>query len=243
MHRRSLPSACLAVACYVAPAAADPVTLSYLVDGKAFKKVEASTTLTFDLYSDAGCTAPFTSIQLLAEQVPMVVRLKRTVAKRAAKPPRTVELRLQTEIDDPPPHLYLRVSGVDVVPVPAPCQPQAGGAHAAWHWITAAQDEVVATSPSLAGTLVTRPTAQPVGFACVDIPDLEAVARQGVVGSLQSGAGDYTIKVNSVNNNFCNIEGRGSIQVEIFSFNGTTFVPTDGAFTLMLPGPGTVSPP
>ena len=223
---------------------ADPIVLSYFVDEKALKEADAGTTVTFTLYSDASCTAQVSSFDLLIENVPFLDRVQRARPKGAPKQPKTVELRVPYGLSTLPRTLYLTVSGVGITPVAPACQAQVATANEQSHYISVYTiNDVRSTSPDLEGTVLTRPNGYPAGVICVKLPVGVLVNQEGVVASIQySGTAVYTIQASSIYNHQCNVQGLGGIQVSTNYFNGTNFVPSDVAFTLLFPGPGIVYP-
>jgi hypothetical protein len=225
-------------------ASADPVVLSYLVDEKALKEADAGTTLSFGLYSDSSCASLFQSFDRLIEDVPLLARVQRARPKGAPKPPRTVEIRLTaSNLYGLPPNLYLQVTGVGVEAVGSVCQAQVGTGNAASHWIAVyTPNDFRSHSPDLVGTVISRPNGNPVGVYCVQFPAGAPIVEEGAVGSVQTSSLGYTIQVSSIYNHNCQIEGLGGVKVTISYFNGSNHVPTDAAFTLLVPGLGVVYP-
>jgi hypothetical protein len=223
-------------------AAADPLELRYLVLDKPFRKVNATTTLTLSLYRDSACTSLFEEFDVLAGGLPVVSALKSVRAKGAPKPLRVAELRFSLLVDAPPQNVFVRISGVGLEAPPGfECQAQVGGANAAWHWITA-QEVILYSSPSLAGSAVSRLEGAPVGRFCVDPPDDVQLALTGVVASLQVTLPGYVVRANTINNNLCNVNGQGPVAVFVDQLSGGAFVPADAVYTLMIPGGPSVTP-
>jgi hypothetical protein len=226
-------------------AAADPLELAYRVEAKPWKTVRSDTAITLQLYRNQDCTDLYEELPLTAGAVATAVQIKRLVPKGLPKKPAMAELRFSLTVNDPPPNVFLRVTGSGITPFAGfECQGQVGGGNAAWHWITA-EEEIISSSPSLSDTEVTRLVGSPVGRYCLDIPSFPngpVLALQGIVGSLQVTFPGYVIRVNTVNNNGCNSGGQGVVLVSIDQLSGGAFVPANAAYTLMVPGGATVQP-
>jgi hypothetical protein len=114
----------LALALPLAVRAAD-VPTSYTVNDTALKAAIAGTSLTFTLYSDAGCTQQVHQQAVPIETVNLVSRLKVFTAKSApTKSPKTAELRETLTGVSAAGNLYLKVTGTGITPVGGACQAQ-----------------------------------------------------------------------------------------------------------------------
>lgn len=99
----------------------------YTADEKQLKAALAGTMLTFQLYSDALCTASVYSTAIAIENVDLIGRIKPFNPKNAVKKKNTTELRATLTGVPPGPSLYLKVTGTGVTPIGGACQVQASG--------------------------------------------------------------------------------------------------------------------
>src|SRR5262245_22971755 len=92
-RRLQMRSALLSLALVIPLAArAADVPTTYTVDDKALKAAIAGTSLTFTLYSDAGCTQQVHQQVVPVETVSFVSRLKIFIPKNAPKGPKMDEV-------------------------------------------------------------------------------------------------------------------------------------------------------
>ncbi len=123
---RPFPSFLLA-ALLVAPAlvrAAD-VPVVYTVDTTALKLAISGTNLTFQLHTNATCTALAHTQVLTIDATNMQSVLKRSKPKNGVKPPKTTDLRATLTGVAPAAPLYAQVTGTGITPVGGACQVQA----------------------------------------------------------------------------------------------------------------------
>jgi hypothetical protein len=105
-------------------ASAADVPVSYDVDAVALKVAVSGTPLTFQLYTDASCTAPVHAEAIAIDDVTRIAILKRFRARNGLKPPKTAEIRATlTNVPAATP-LYLQVTGTGITPVGVACQVQ-----------------------------------------------------------------------------------------------------------------------
>src|SRR5262245_58175907 len=124
MRKLAVALATLTVA---AAAAAEPVTVEYVVQKKAFRDFESSDVLVFELYEDESCSEALGAYPLFGgdEDVRFFVDKHQRVAGAKL---RAAGVRIRAVIDGPVlAHApYLRVSGPGVVALGEACQLQAG---------------------------------------------------------------------------------------------------------------------
>jgi hypothetical protein len=113
-----------ALALPLAARAADLPT-SYTVNDTALKAAVAGTSLTFTLYSDAGCTQQVHQQAVSIENVNLVSRLKLFTPKSAPKGPKVDEVHETLTGVSAAGNLYLTVTGTGITPVGVACQAQA----------------------------------------------------------------------------------------------------------------------
>jgi len=101
------------------------VPTSYTVSDTALKAAVVGTSLTFTLYSDAGCTQQVQQQVVLVETVAFVSRLKTFLPKNAPKGPKIDEVHETLTGVSATGTLYLRVTGTGITPVGGACQAQA----------------------------------------------------------------------------------------------------------------------
>jgi hypothetical protein len=121
--RRLLLLASLVLAPITARAADVPVT--YTVDSTGLKLAISGTNLTFQLYTDGGCTSLAHTQVLTVDNVSMLSVLKRSKPKNGVKPPKTTDIRATLTGVGPAAPLYLKVTGTGITPVGGACQVQA----------------------------------------------------------------------------------------------------------------------
>src|SRR5215470_2347179 len=108
-------------------AAAEPISIEYFVQQKAFKNAKATDQLSFELFSDDKCTTSIGAVPLFVGDTMTQYYVDRTQrVKGGAKRPKAV--RIRAVIDGPTTVTapYLKVTGPNVVPVGDACQLQAG---------------------------------------------------------------------------------------------------------------------
>jgi len=115
----------LAVATLACPASAADVPVTYTVDTTALKLAVSGTNLTFQLHTNASCTAVVHTQVLTIDATNMQSVLKRSKPKNGVKPPKTTDIRATLTGVAPAAPLYLTVSGTGVTPVGGACQVQA----------------------------------------------------------------------------------------------------------------------
>jgi hypothetical protein len=108
-------------------AAAVDLPVAYNVQDKPLKEAVAGTELTFQLYSDSGCTSLYFSQAVPIDDVDVISKLKLFVPKNGAKLPKTDTIHAVltgvSAVEGP----YLRVSGTGIVAAGGSCQLQASG--------------------------------------------------------------------------------------------------------------------
>src|SRR5689334_16834121 len=125
--RRVFLAPMIIAALFLAVPAGANVRVSYTVDDKAVKAAVAGTALTFQLYSDSGCTSAVGApVNVMAENVELIERLKRFHVAGAASPPRTDRLT-HVLAGAAPPVAFLTVTGTGITPVGGACQLQLSG--------------------------------------------------------------------------------------------------------------------
>lgn len=104
--------------------------VGYTVEDKPLKAASAGTDLTFQLFSDATCTALVHSAVVPIEDVSLLVRLKQLTPKNDVKLPKAAELRTTLPGVPVPGPYYLKVTdgSAILVAVNGDCQAQAAGA-------------------------------------------------------------------------------------------------------------------
>src|SRR5262249_40144214 len=108
-------------------AAAEPISIEYFVQQKAFKNAKATDQLSFELFSDDKCTTSIAAVPLFVGDTMTQYYVDSTQRRKVgAKRPRAG--RIRAVIDGPPTVTapYLKVTGPNVVPVGDACQLQAG---------------------------------------------------------------------------------------------------------------------
>ena len=108
-------------------AAAEPISVEYFVQQKAFKNATATDQLSFELFSDDQCTTSIAAVPLFVGDTMTQYYVDKTPrVKGGAKRPKAV--RIRAVIDGPTTVTapYLKVTGPAVVPVGDACQLQAG---------------------------------------------------------------------------------------------------------------------
>jgi hypothetical protein len=114
-----------------ASAAADPFSITYLVDYKAFKaNAAAGQPLTLSFYSDAACTTSIGDVATTVDDATLVwERVARVPVKKAKpKPPAVAVLRGAVDLTGgSSPAIYLRVTGDAILAAGGECQVQTGG--------------------------------------------------------------------------------------------------------------------
>jgi hypothetical protein len=120
---RSLLALGLLLAPLAALAADVPVT--FTTKEKELKSALAGTPLTFALYGDPACTNQVYTTVINVENVALITKMKQFTPKNDTKLPNTVAL--QTTLTGVTAHgtLYLKVTGIGIVPVAGACQVQA----------------------------------------------------------------------------------------------------------------------
>jgi hypothetical protein len=108
----------------LALSAAD-IPVQFTTKEKDLKSALAGTPLTFALYGDAACTNQVYSAVINVENVALITKMKQFTPKNDVKLPNTVAL--QTTLPGVTAHgnLFLKVTGVGIVPVAGACQAQA----------------------------------------------------------------------------------------------------------------------
>lgn len=126
---RRLPTFLLA-ALVLLPAAARAadVPVTYTVDTTALKLAVSGTSLTFQLYTDAACTALAHTQVLTVDNVSLLSVLKRSKPKNGVKPPKTTDIRATLTGVAPAAPLYAKVTGTGITSVGGACQVQASTA-------------------------------------------------------------------------------------------------------------------
>jgi hypothetical protein len=103
-------------------ASADPLAANYMVQRKALQKGALPTSmLTFEVYSDAACTALVDSQQVAASAV-LIEQVKGLRLRGGAAPAKALRLTASLDVDAGAP--FLKVTGPGVTPVGATCQLQ-----------------------------------------------------------------------------------------------------------------------
>src|SRR5258705_39286 len=108
-------------------AAAEPISIEYFVQQKAFKNARATDQLSFELFSDDQCTTSIAFVPLFVGDTMTQYYVDKTQrVKGGARRPKAV--RIRAVIDGPTTVTapYLKVTGPAVVPVGDACQLQAG---------------------------------------------------------------------------------------------------------------------
>src|SRR5215470_10894698 len=108
-------------------AAAEPISIEYFVQQKAFKSATATDQLSFELFSDDQCTTSIVAVPLFVGDTMTQYYVDKTQhVKGGAK--QTKAVRIRAVIDGPTTATapYLKVTGPNVVPVGDACQLQAG---------------------------------------------------------------------------------------------------------------------
>lgn len=120
---RSAVVLALLLAPLAAIAADIPVT--FTTKEKDLKSALAGTALTFALYGDPACTNQVYSSVVNVENVALITKVKQFTPKNDVKLPNTVAL--QTTLPGVTYHgnLYLKVTGIGIIPVAGACQAQA----------------------------------------------------------------------------------------------------------------------
>jgi hypothetical protein len=130
------------IALTAAGATATDLPTSYLVDQKSLKAGVAGTQLTFELFTDAACTAPSAySAPIAIESIAVISKLAHILPKGADKSPAPAELRTTLSGVTTPGNLWLQVTGTGIAPLGGACQAQAAQ---------------VAQNPSNAGALTSK---------------------------------------------------------------------------------------
>jgi hypothetical protein len=111
----------------IAAGAAD-VPVVYTVDTTALKLAVSGTPLTFELHTNATCTALAHTQVLTIDATNMQSVLKRSKPKNGVKPPKTTDIRATLTGVSPAAPLYAKVTGTGITPVGGPCQVQAATA-------------------------------------------------------------------------------------------------------------------
>lgn len=122
------PSRLLLLASFVLapfPARAADVPVTYTVDTTALKAAISGTNLTFNLFTDAACTATAHTQVLTIDNTTLQSVLKRSKPKNGVKPPKTTDIRATLTGVGPAAPLYLTVTGTGVTAVGGACQVQA----------------------------------------------------------------------------------------------------------------------
>lgn len=107
------------------PARAADVPVTYTVDTTALKAAISGTNLTFNLFTDAACTATAHTQVLTIDNTTLQSVLKRSKPKNGVKPPKTTDIRATLTGVGPAAPLYLTVTGTGVTAVGGACQVQA----------------------------------------------------------------------------------------------------------------------
>src|SRR5262245_43511305 len=108
-------------------AAAEPISIEYFVQQKPFRKATVTDQLSFELFSDDQCTTSIAAVPLFVGDTMIHYYVDRTQrVKGGAKQLRAT--RIRAVIDGPTTATapYLKVTGLNVVPVGDACQLQAG---------------------------------------------------------------------------------------------------------------------
>lgn len=145
--------------------------VTYRVDAKALKSgTPAGTPLTFQLYSDGGCTTAAGGSQVVnVENVALIEQPKLIKMRGAAKPPSVAEIRYAMTGVTPQQQLYATVSGAGISPVGGACQLQSvsvGGTTKSAVWVDA-NGKVV--GPYYIGGFVILPLSNGIGALPIDL--------------------------------------------------------------------------
>jgi hypothetical protein len=110
-------------------ASAIDLPVNYLVDGKELTSLApAGTNITFELFSDAACTASVFTTTVDIDTVSLgIEKLKLASVKGSAKPPKPVRINAVLAGVTPSSQLYLTVTGTGITPVNGACQVQVSG--------------------------------------------------------------------------------------------------------------------
>jgi hypothetical protein len=101
------------------------VPVTYTVDTTALKLAISGTNLTFELHTNATCTALAHTQILTVDNVSMLSVLKRSKPKNGLKPPKTTDIRATLTGVAPAAPLYAKVTGTGITPIGGACQVQA----------------------------------------------------------------------------------------------------------------------
>jgi len=101
------------------------VPVTYTVDTTALKLAISGTNLTFELHTNATCSALAHTQILTVDNVSMLSVLKRSKPKNGVKPPKTTDIRATLTGVAPAAPLYAKVTGTGITPVGGACQVQA----------------------------------------------------------------------------------------------------------------------
>lgn len=127
----------LALLVQAAAARAADLPIRYLLDERALRTADATTTVDVALAADAACAVPTFQTTLRLGDVDLLARVPATALHGSAKPPRMAELRHVLHDVPVSAPLYVRIDGAGIVPIGGACQVQ-----------------TVATPPQSAPTLV-----------------------------------------------------------------------------------------
>jgi len=115
----------LFVAVIATPAWSADLEVKYKVDARNFKSnVVAGVTITFEIYSDAGCTVLEDSVGVLAEDIDSVEQPKLKRVRSGPKPPKAYWLREVLPGISPTAESYVIASSPGVTPIGPECQAQ-----------------------------------------------------------------------------------------------------------------------
>ncbi len=124
-HVRSvvLVAALLFIRC----AQAADVPVRYTIDAEVLKGAVSGTSLTFGLYTDAGCATLAASQSKTVDNV-FITPLKLFKPKGGVKPPKAAEIRTTLTGTPAVSPIYLKVTGTGIAPIGGACQVQQAGA-------------------------------------------------------------------------------------------------------------------
>jgi hypothetical protein len=126
--RRFLSFLIAAIALAPIAAGAADVPVVYTVDTTALKLAISGTPLTFELHTNATCTALTHTQVLTIDATTMQSVLKRSKPKNGVKPPKTTDIRATLTGVSPAAPLYAKVIGTGITPIGGACQVQAATA-------------------------------------------------------------------------------------------------------------------
>lgn len=129
------------------------VAVQYRINATSFKQVQAGDTLTFNLYSDSGCTNLLFTQALSADNSAITYQQAKFVkVKGGATPPQVIILTAELSTSPSLGPVLMKVTGTGIVPVGDDCQVQGGEPFSSNYF----QSDDLNTSSANVGSTFTR---------------------------------------------------------------------------------------